>query len=283
MRLYKPKFDAKAFQAIEDQWLKRDIHKLPARELNDCKEAILYGMRPYVESLVQSMARRRQDPIEDLVQVGCIGVLKALEHYNHQKGTSFKSYASFYVSGEIRRYLREQSLAFKAPRALQELYYRLNITIKRFRDTHGHAPSDAELLVELECEPNELQAVYELDRRADTMSLEEILLPNDERVQQQAGTIYESFNRGEHQTLYIEELMDVREAKSSILETETKILLKNALNSLKPELKDVVLMTYFEDMPQQRIAEKSGVSQMQISRRLRKALKQLGDTLNTPL
>jgi RNA polymerase sigma factor (sigma-70 family) len=283
LRSHKKKFNAQEFHTIEQQWLKQDIRKLSDADLHQCKEDVLNGMRPYVESLVQSMARRERDPVEDLSQVGCIGVLKALEHYDYRKGASFKSYASFYVSGEIRRYLREYSLAFKAPRALQELYYRLNITIKRFLDTHGRAPSDAELLETLKCEPKDLRAVLDLDRRAEPLSFEEIILPNEQRTQQQAGTIYESFGRSDQQALYIEELMDVCEAKSNILETETKLLLKNALSSLKPELKDVVLMTYFEDMPQHRIAEKSGVSQMQISRRLKKALQQLSGMLNTPL
>jgi RNA polymerase sigma-B factor len=266
----KPKpFDAKHFKGVEEKWLHRSLASLTEAEQRTCKEDILDTMRPYVEDIVRSMARRDVDPVDDLVQVGCIGVLKALEQYNPAEFGSFKRYASFYISGEIRRYLRDQALMFKAPRSLQELYYRLNMSVHKFRVKEGRSPSDEELLAELHCAPEELDEVRTMEQRSDTLSLEEIMLP-----------VASSSHGGVPQrNQYFEELMDLSERGNTFHRIETGLNLKDALGKLAPELRQAVEMRYFQDMPQRRIAEKSGVSQMQISRRLRKALQQLDGLL----
>jgi RNA polymerase sigma-B factor len=266
---HKP-FDARYFKCMEEKWLHRSLASLTATEQRMCKEELLDAMRPYVEDVVRSMARREVDPVDDLVQVGCIGVLKALEQYKPDEFGSFKRYASLYISGEIRRYLRDHALMFKAPRPLQELYYRLNMTVHRFRLKEGRSPSDEELIDELHCAPEELDEVRTLEKRSETLSLDEIMLPGS--VSSQNGSI-------PPRNQYFEELMDLSERNSPFHRIETGLNLKGALGKLSPELREAVEMRYFQDLPQQRIAEKSGVSQMQISRRLRKALQQLDSLL----
>jgi RNA polymerase sigma-B factor len=262
-------FNAAAFQVLETKWLRRPLSALNPQERQQCKEELLDGMRPYIEGIVRSMARRTQDPVEDLVQVGCIGMLKALESYDFRKYGHFRQYASYYISGELRRYLREQALIFKAPRSLQELYYRLNTTIYRFRIKEGRAPTDEELLAELKCAPTELEEVRQLERRSDVLCLEDVMFSSHSGNDASGwGSIARPRNR------YYEELMD-DQSPSHQHRIETGLILKDALARLTPELRDVVEMRFFQHLPQQRIAEKAGVSQMQISRRLRKALNQL--------
>ena len=79
---------------------------------NDKKKAILKQKiaalcLPAVKKIARSLARRNTDPIEDLIQVGCVGLLKAIEHYCKSHKTSFKTYANYYITGEIRHYLRD--------------------------------------------------------------------------------------------------------------------------------------------------------------------------------
>ncbi len=260
------KFNGQRVQALEAQWLHQPLNAYDAKTKAKCQTDFLEAMTPYVHQVVKSMARRKNDPIEDLVQVGCIGVLKALEHYNPDKGASFKSYASYYVTGEIRRFLREHNLLLKAPRHLQELHFRLSSTVESFTDKMGRSPSDAELAQLLQCEPKDLHDLQQLERRHSLVRLDESEdFTNDEPNHDVATLFDDSAYQG----------LAALHNDGGVLQTEDKLMLREAIRRLRPELQEVVTLTFYEDMPQQRIAEVSGVSQMQVSRRLRKALQQL--------
>jgi RNA polymerase sigma-B factor len=262
------KFNGVRLQALESKWLHQPLSAYDAKTKAKCQTDFLEAMTPYVHQVVKSMARRKNDPVEDLVQVGCIGVLKALEHYNPEKGASFKSYASYYVTGEIRRFLREHNLLLKAPRHLQELHFKFNSTIQSFTDKTGRSPTDAELLELLQCDSKDLNDLQHLERRHSLVRLDES--PNDDM-----GEPLDTFlDDSELQTF------PALQNDGGVTKTEDKLMLKEAIQRLRPELQEVVTLTFFEDLPQQRIAEVSGVSQMQVSRRLRKALQQLDVWLN---
>jgi RNA polymerase sigma-B factor len=268
------KFNPHHLEALEAKWLHQPLHCYSPQEQQQCKKAFLEAMAPYVESFVQSMARRHSDPKEDLLQMGAIGVLKALSHSDPNKGSSFKSYASFYVTGEIRRYLREQSLLFKAPRALQELHYRMQSISKNFQAQNGREPNDVELLNALQCEPTTLNELRHLERRSAAFSFEDTFYVNENEVIQSAGTLNDSPDLSEEDVPYFETFSELQDT-GGVPETEDKLMIKKALARLAPELREVVTLSFFEEMPQQKIAERSGVSQMQVSRRLKKALQEL--------
>ena len=274
MSSFSAKFDSHRLEVLEEQWLQHPLETYAPKDQQRCKADFLEVMHPYVQSVVQSMARRDSDPFEDLVQMGSIGILKALDHYDPSKGTSFKSYASYYVTGEIRRYLREQSLLFKAPRALQELYYRLHSITKNFQNKNGREPNDIELLNVLQCDPQALEELRHLERRSTVFSFEEAFMPDTFQELQQAGTLEDHALQQDDIPLYIETLLELQNT-GGLSETEDKLMLNKAIQRLAPELQEVVNLSFFEELPQQKIAERSGVSQMQISRRLKKALQQL--------
>jgi len=269
------KFNQRHLEALEAQWLTQPLDAYPPKEQQACKTAFLDAMTPYVEGVVYSMARRHSDPKEDLLQMGAIGVLKALAHYDPSKGSSFKSYASYYVTGEIRRYLREQSLLFKAPRALQELHYRMLNISKNFQAQNGREPSDVELLNALQCEPTTLNELRHLERRSAAFSFEDGMQVNEEEGLQSAGTLNDvPFPQQDETSPYFESFTELQN-DGGVRETEDRLMLRKAIRRLAPELRDVVTLSFFEEMPQQKIAERSGVSQMQVSRRLKKALQEL--------
>jgi RNA polymerase sigma factor (sigma-70 family) len=268
------KLNQRRLEALELKWLTQPLETYSLQDQQQCKSDFLDAMTPYVQSVVQSMARRHSDPKEDLLQMGAIGVLKALAHYDPSKGSSFKSYASYYVTGEIRRYLREQSLLFKAPRALQELHYRMLNISKNFQAQHGREPSDLELLNALQCEPNTLHELRHLERRSAAFSFEDSLYAFDEENLQSAGTLNDALFPLQETPFYFESFSELQDT-GGLTETEDKLMLKKAIGRLAPELRDVVTLSFFEEMPQQKIAERNGVSQMQVSRRLKKALQEL--------
>ena len=219
---------------------------------------------PYVQKIARGLARRSTDPVDDLIQVGSMGLIKALEKYNPLAGSSFKTYATYLITGEIRHYLRDKSSIIKAPRQMYELYYRVNQIAQRLTEDLGRAPSDLEIAEELQCPVERIRDMDLVDRRRILYSLDQFVLHPD---------------GGNGETLYVERLVDNR-YHAFLQNQEDKLVLERALGTLKEELRCVVKMTYYDDMSQMEIAKVLGISQMQVSRRLRKALEQLHGALH---
>lgn len=217
---------------------------------------------PYVRKIAYGLARRTTDPVEDLMQVGNIGLLKAIDKFNPLVGTRFKTYATYFITGEIRHYVRDKTAMIKAPRQMYELYYRINQIIHSLTEHLGRTPTDLEIAEELQCPVAKINQAQDIERRRLPVSLDQFLVGDG-----QGGDL-----------VYIERLVDQNQTELSELH-ENRILVERALATLKPELADVVRMTYYDDMNQTQIADKLGISQMQVSRRLRKALDLLFETM----
>ncbi len=226
------------------------------------REHLVEAVMPYVKKIAGGLARRSSDPVEDITQVGSIGLMKALDKYNPSAGTSFKTYATYLITGEIRHYLRDKSSMIKAPRQMYELYYRVNQIIQRLSDELGRMPTDLEIAEELQCPVNKVTQAQEIDRRRQPISLDQF-----------------ATQEGNSETVYIERLVDDRYYQF-LLNQEDKITIDNALAKLKEEYRTVIVMTFFEDLSQTEIAQKLGISQMQVSRRLRKALDLMSQALS---
>lgn len=222
---------------------------------------IVERVLPYVHKIAKGLARRSTDPVDDLIQVGSMGLIKALNKYNPLAGSSFKTYATYLITGEIRHYLRDKSAMVKAPRQIYELYYRMNQIVHRLTDDLGRPPNDLEIADALECSVEQVQHVNEIDRRKTIVSLDQFVV---------------GFDGQNGDTQFIERLVDERDLSQTQLQ-ENRLYIEQALNTLKDELRVVVQMTYYEDMSQMEIAKALGISQMQVSRRLRKALDTLHD------
>jgi RNA polymerase sigma-B factor len=223
------------------------------------REQIVTQVMPYVRRLATGLARRNTDPVEDLIQVGNIGLLKAIDKYNPSLGSSFKTYSTYFITGEIRHYLRDKTAIIKAPRQMHELYYRINQLVQELSRELGRIPSDVELAETLHCSVSQINQAQDVERRRLPLSL-------DQFVTGEGGSSSD--------TCYIEQLVDHHQLQQADVH-ESRILLENALKTLKPELRVVVTLTYFEDLSQSEIAEQLAISQMQVSRRLKKALENL--------
>ena len=108
------------------------------------REALVHRYR----GLVRALAARYVnwgEPFDDLVQVAWIGLLKAIERYDSERGVQFPTYATPTIVGEIRRYYRDRAWAVHVPRSVQELRVRVNATIDQWSAEHGEAPTTAEL------------------------------------------------------------------------------------------------------------------------------------------
>ncbi len=220
------------------------------------KQKIAAECLPAVKKLARSLARRNTDPIEDLIQVGCVGLLKAIEHYSTEHKTAFKTYANYYITGEIRHYLRDKVAMVRAPRELQELAFRIGQIINQLTIELERTPTDLEISERLSLPVSKVTEVVQVERRKAHVSLDNNL----------------TFFNNE---CFISDMLIDDKYQENITEKEEKVMLLEAIEMLEPKFKEVIKMSFFQDMNQKQISEEIGVSQMQVSRRIKKALDML--------
>lgn len=255
-----------AEQDIDYEKIKEYLKKLKQsdtpKEIKNFQNEIITEAVPLVRKIASNLARRSTDPIEDILQVGILGLIKAVKMFDFSVSTNFKTYATYFITGEIRHYLRDKASIIKAPREIYELAYRVNKLMNEFKDSDGNLPSEKEIADELKTPVGKIREVIDIERRRHVMSLDQILSYTDSDGQALSEKIpNDSYNTlSEYQ--------------------ENKIMLKEALNKLEPSLKEVIDLNFFQDISQTKIAEKLGISQMQVSRRIKKALKELFEIIN---
>lgn len=221
------------------------------------KNMIVIAALPLVKKIAHGLARRSSDPVEDIIQVGSVGLIKAIQLFDPAVSRNFKTYATYLITGEIKHYLRDKASMIKAPRAIQELAIRVYQLTAEMTEALGNSPSESQLAEKLNISVDKVQEVIDVDRRKNAISLDQI--------------INESSDNGQSLN---DKIADDNYKLSQELQ-ENRILLKRALNKLDDEDRDIIEMSYFRDMSQREIAEMLDLSQMQISRKIKKALHEL--------
>ena len=210
-----------------------------------------------VKRIAYGLARRSTDPVEDLIQVGSIGLVKAIEQFDPNAGAKFHTYATHLITGEIRHYLRDKTSMIRAPRELQELSFRISRLVQDLIHELGREPSDTEIADVLQIHPEKVSEAYEVDRRRTLISLDQTLTTDSTSEQLLIDTLEDSV----HQLKFSSE--------------EDNIMLQSAIKQLKDNLREVITMTFYQDLSQTEVARRLGISQMQVSRRLRAATAEL--------
>lgn len=249
------------FQEIRE-WLQKYKSTDDEKTKKQLQNIIAMATMPLVKRISRGLARRNTDPVEDIIQVGSVGLIKAIKLYNPEVSENFKTYATYLITGEIRHYLRDKASMIKAPREIHELAYRVNQLIEKMKDSSGNIPSELELAAELDTSVGKIKEVIDVERRKKTISLDQMVSLGDEDSQPLGDKIADD----NYQNLASFQ--------------EDKILISDAIRSLDEKLQEVIKMNYFEDMSQTQIAAKLGISQMQVSRRIRKALNQLFEIIS---
>lgn len=221
------------------------------------KNKIVQAYLPLVKKISHGLARRSTDPVEDLIQVGSVGLLKAIEQFSLDGGANFKTYATYLITGEIRHYIRDKATMIKAPRELQELSLRINKLIQRLSKELGRHPTDLEIAESLQVPVKRVFEATEANRRKSLVSLDQVISGGSEGEQ-----------------FLVDKLVDSK-YQDYLLVQEDRIMLNEAIESLNCNLKNVIKLTYYNDLSQNEIAQQLGVSQMQVSRRLKKAISEL--------
>lgn len=233
------------YKASNDKKLKKQLQNL-----------IVIASMPFVKKVASSLARRSTDPVDDLIQVGALGLLKAIDLYNPDMGTKFKTYATYLITGEIRHYLRDKASMIKAPREIQELAFRINCVIKQLSED-GFEPTSEQIAEAMSLSVKKVNDIIEVDRRKSTISLDQTMIFDDD----DSTALVDKLPSGDYQ--------------ESLNAYEEKIMLSKAISQLKPKLKEVIELSYYDDLNQREISERLNISQMQVSRRLKKALEEM--------
>jgi RNA polymerase sigma-B factor len=206
--------------------------------------------------LAAYLARRfanRGQPLEDLVQVASLGLLKAIERFDPSLGIEFSTYATTTIVGELKRHLRDRGWAVRAPRRMQELYLSLNQVVDALGQELGRSPTIAELAAEVQASEEDVLEALEAGQAYRFASLD-THLPNDQPEALGARL-------GEE---------DVGFARA-----EERATLAPLLEQLPARQRQIVQLRFFEGLTQSEIAHRLGLSQMQVSRLLTRSVAEL--------
>jgi RNA polymerase sigma-B factor len=209
-----------------------------------------------VQRIAYGLARRTADPVEDLIQVGMIGLLESFKRYDPTQAASFKTYATHFITGHIRHYLRDRQQLLKGPRALQELAYRLSNIEKRLQQELNRDPSLVEIAAALDVTLESAEEARTFERRARMVWLDQEM--NDDG--QEKRTLLDSLSSDDGG---VQNRMD------------TRLYLLEGLERLEPLDRDLLKLRYFEDLTQAVIAEQMDMSQMEVCRKIKQAEKRL--------
>jgi len=219
------------------------------------REALIERFLP----LARSIARRYEasaEPLEDLVQVASMALVKAVDRYDPSHGYAFSSFAVPTIIGELKRHFRDRSWTVRPPRDLQELTLKIERATRDLWQQHSRAPTVSELAAVIGC------------------SDEQIL----EALQARAGRGRLSLDApsgGDEDQPALGERLGSNDAEYEL--AESRVMVDGLLEMVSPRAREVIRLRYHEDLTQAEIGERLGVSQMQISRILRKTLQQLRD------
>jgi RNA polymerase sigma-B factor len=208
--------------------------------------------------LARKLARRysgAREPFDDLLQVASLGLVKAIDRYDADRGTAFSSFAVPTILGELKRYFRDLGWAVHVPRGAQELAVKVEEVNHRLTARYGRAPSVQTLAQYMELPVEDVLDALETARAHHATSLD---APHDDG-EGDGGGLVESFGRADGRLVNADDRLTVGAAARLLSESE----------------REVLFLRFAEDLTQSEIAARVGVSQMQVSRILRRSLARL--------
>ena len=207
-----------------------------------------------------SKFKNRGESLDDLVQVGTIGLIKAIDRFDPDRGLEFTTYATPTIMGEIKRHFRDKGWSVRVPRRLQELSAKVNQASDELTNQLQRSPSVAEIADRLGTTVDEVLEAMESSSAYSSVPLEGGGSSDDD----------ESPSVIDH---YVTEDAD-------LAASDDRIVLEDAIADFSPREQDVIRMRFVDGLTQVEIAERMGISQVQVSRLLRRTLRRLQDKID---
>lgn len=215
------------------------------------KEEIINGNLKLVLSII-SKFRNKDFDMNDLFQVGCIGLIKAVDNFDTSYGVMFSTYAVPLILGEVKRLIRTSS-PLRVARSIRDTAYRILKFKEEYSNVHGVEPNNKIIARELGIEEFEIRDALE--------------------ALQEPVSIFEPIYNDGGDTIYL--LDQIGENKKPLMDEDMTLTVKDALNKIKKREKDVLISRYIIGKTQSEIADEMGVSQAQISRIETSAIKNI--------
>lgn len=223
------------------------------------RETLVHRYLPLARSLARRYARS-SEPYEDLVQVASLALVKAVERFDPERGTEFRAFAIPTILGELKRYFRDAAWAVHVPRSVQERALVIEEVAERLTTRHGRAPTVKEIAADLNLGHEEVLDGLMAAEAYDTLSLDE-----------SRGSRGGSMGDGDETT--VGEMLGAEDERYELIEADAAVA--DAVKCLPERERHILHLRFVKEMTQGEIAARMGVSQMQISRLLRRALTQL--------
>jgi RNA polymerase sigma-B factor len=224
-------------------------------------EVLVNRYRPLVRSCVRRF-QNSPEPYEDLLQVGYVGLIKAINNYDPDAGTGLAGYALPCVSGEIKRYFRDKRWQVHVKRSLQELRLAARASTSELTQDLGHAPSDAELAERMNITEAELREVKRAEMAFQSSSLDAPMADEDGRA-----SLADLIGTEDPQLEQVLDMEAVWKHWDGLADREQQLL----------------LLRFYGNMTQAEIGKQLGISQMHVSRLLAEALGYLRERLLEPV
>jgi RNA polymerase sigma-B factor len=210
--------------------------------------------------LARKLARRysgAREPFDDLLQVASLGLVKAVDRFDTSRGTAFSSFAVPTILGELKRYFRDLGWAVHVPRGAQELAVKVEDAQQQLSARSGRSPTVQELAEYLELSIEDVLSSLETSRAHHAASLD---APHDDS-EGESGTVADSFG----------------DEDPGLLLADARVTMGAAARHLTQREREVLTLRFVKDLTQTQIADQIGVSQMQVSRILRRSIARLAE------
>ena len=207
-----------------------------------------------------SKFKNRGESLEDLIQVGTIGLIKAIDRFDPERGLEFTTYATPTIMGEIKRHFRDKGWSVRVPRRLQELSAKVNQATDELTNQLQRSPSVAEIAEYLGSTVDEVLEAMESSSAYSSVPLEGGGSGEDD----EAPSVIDHYATED----------------PDLAASDDRIVLEQAIADFSPREQEVVKMRFEEGLTQVEIAERLGISQVQVSRLLRRTLRRIQDKID---
>lgn len=264
-----PQRDASEARAVrrapkgKDAWDKertRELFRLYKEKGDEEARGQLIVSHLNLVRFLASKFKNRGEPLDDLVQVGTIGLIKAIDRFDPERGLEFTTYATPTILGEIKRHFRDKGWSIRVPRRLQELSAKVNQATEELTVELQRSPSVEEIAAKLGVSAEEILEAMESSGAYTSVSLE-------------AGGTSED----DEAPALIDRLGSVDEDLDA---SDDRMVIDDAIRDFSPREQEIVRMRFIDGLTQVEIAKRLGVSQVQVSRLLRRTLRKIQDKID---
>jgi RNA polymerase sigma-B factor len=224
---------------------------------HEARDRLVAQMLPLARSLARRYANKGE-PLDDLEQVACVGLIKAIDRFDLSRDVRFATYAVPTIAGELKRHFRDRGWMMRVPREVQELTGRISIVRERLLADLSRSPTVCELARALECDEDRVQEALAAAAAYRTLSLDQPFVDGTGPLDSLGGD------------------------DGGFERAEARAMLAGSLHELDAREREIVRLRYYEGLTQREIAERIGISQMHVSRLIRRSVQRLRDRIALP-